>query len=158
MENLNQVFLNNAATVFLLEGCIIFILLIFVIVLNKKYINLKKKYDFFTEGKEANIDTVLTETLTELRATKEDLAALQQKHSDLRQRVRGCLQTVKLERYDAFEAMGGEMSYSLLLADENKDGIIITSIYGREDSRSFAKDVKAGKSSYVLADEEKKLL
>ena len=158
MENLNLWLTNNLAVAFMVEGLFIFILLILSFVLYKKNQAMKKKYEFFTNGKEANIDTVLTDTLTELRATRADLAVLQQKHSDLRQRVRGCLQTVKLERYDAFEAMGGEMSYSLLLADENKDGIIITSIYGREDSRSFAKDVKAGKSSYVLADEEKKLL
>ena len=142
----------------MVEGILILVLLILIIILYKKNQAMKEKYEFFTNGKEANIDTVLTDTLTELRATKEELAALQQKHADLRQKVRGCLQTVKLERYDAFEAMGGEMSYSLLLADENKDGIILTSIYGRDDSRTFAKDLKAGKSSYVLADEEKKLL
>lgn len=158
MENLNLLLMNNLAVFMIAAFLLIFVLMIFIIVLYKKYAAMKKKYDFFTNGKDANIDTVLTETLENLRTAQADLAALQEKHNDLRQRVRGCLQTVKLERYDAFEAMGGEMSYSLLLADENKDGIIITSIYGREESRSFAKDVKAGKSSYVLAEEEQKLL
>ncbi len=158
MEIFNLWLSNNLAIIFLIESLIIFILLILLVVLYKKQGALKKKYDFFTNGKDANIDTVLTEILTDLRATQAELAELQQKHSALRQRVRGCLQTVKLERYDAFEAMGGRMSYSLLLADENKDGIILTSIYGREDNRSFAKDIKAGQSSYALADEEKKLL
>ena len=54
--------------------------------------------------------------------------------------------------------MGGEMSYSLLLTDAKKDGILLTSIYGREESRSYVKDIKEGKSSYPLAEEEKKLL
>ena len=68
------------------------------------------------------------------------------------------LQNVKLIRYDAFEAMGGEMSYSILLTDAKKDGLLLTSIYGREESRCYAKDIKGGKSAYPLAEEEQKLL
>ncbi len=119
---------------------------------------LQKKYDFFTQGKEANIDEVLTSTLNELQATRAELAALQDKHVRLKLQVQNCLQNVKLVRYDAFDAMGGKMSYSLLLTDANNKGIILTSIYGREESRSFAKDIDNGKSSYVLSDEEKQLL
>ena len=55
--------------------------------------------------------------------------------------MQNCLQNIKIVRYDAFDAMGGEMSYSLLLTDANNKGIIMTSIYGREESRCFAKDI-----------------
>ena len=101
---------------------------------------------------------MLTDTLTELHKTQAELAELQAKHAKLQAQVQGCLQNVKLIRYDAFDAMGGEMSYSLLLTDAKKDGILLTSIYGREESRSYVKDIKEGKSSYPLAEEEKKLL
>ena len=158
MEAMNLMLMHNLAVIICIMAILLIVLLVIVVVLHKKLSIMKQKYDFFTQGEAVNIDTVLTDTLQELRTTKADLEVLEQKHAALRQRVRGCLQTVKLERYDAFEAMGGEMSYSMLLADENNDGIILTSIYGREESRSFAKDVKAGKSSYALADEEKKLL
>lgn len=117
-----------------------------------------KKYDFFTQGKEANIDEVLTRTLDELNTTRAELAELQDKHARLKKQVQNCLQNVKMVRYDAFDAMGGKMSYSLLLTDANNRGIILTSIYGRDESRNFAKDIDNGKSSYVLADEEKQLL
>ena len=119
---------------------------------------LQKKYDFFTQGKEANIDEVLTATLSELQKTQAELAALQEKHEKLYEQTQGCLQTVKMVRYDAFDAMGGEMSYSLLLEDAKNNGVILTSIYGREESRCFAKNVQAGKSSYMLSEEEKQLL
>ena len=76
----------------------------------------------------------------------------------MHEQVQGCLQNVKLIRYDAFEAMGGEMSYSILLTDAKKDGLLLTSIYGREESRCYAKDIKGGKSAYPLAEEEQKLL
>ena len=119
---------------------------------------MQKKYDFFTQGKEANIDEVLTNTLNELHKTQAELAALQEKHAKLYEQTQGCLQNVKMVRYDAFDAMGGELSYSLLLEDAKKNGIILTSIYGRDESRCFAKDIANGKSSYPLAEEEQKLL
>jgi len=119
---------------------------------------LKKKYEFFTNGKEANIDTVLTETLEKLKETQAELVELEKKHQALREQVRGCLQTVKMKRYDAFEGMGGEMSYSIALTDEDKNGIILTSIYGREDNRCFAKELVKGKAKTALAEEESALL
>lgn len=87
-----------------------------------------------------------------------ELTALQDEHQKLHAQVQNCLQNIKIVRYDAFDAMGGEMSYSLLLTDANNKGIIMTSIYGREESRCFAKDIDNGKSSYPLAEEEQRLL
>lgn len=158
VEELNLLAGQHIFIITVLLAAVIFILLIMLVMTRKKLTVMQDKYDYFTKGSEANIDQVLTRTLQELEKTQEELQQLQQKHGQLREQVKGCIQKVKMERYDAFDAMGGEMSYSILLADENNDGIILTSIYGREDNRCYAKDVKGGKSSYVLAEEEKKLL
>ena len=158
MAQLNGALLNNLAVVVGALSVLLLIVLVLLIKTKSNLNNLQKKYDFFTNGEEANIDQVLTRTLNELAATKAELAQLQDKHNKLREQVSGCLQTVKLTRYDAFDAMGGKMSYSLLLADEKKNGVILTSIYGRDDSRCYVKDVKEGKSEYTLAEEEKTLL
>lgn len=117
-----------------------------------------QKYDFFKQGDAANMETVLAETRAQLEKTQAELAALQAEHKKLHEQVQGCLQNVKISRYDAFEAMGGEMSYSILLTDAKKNGLVLTSIYGRDESRNYAKDLKDGKSAYPLADEEKALL
>lgn len=158
MEQINAIITANLGAVVIGLAVLVLLLLIMLICVKSKLSALQKKYDFFTQGESTDIDTLLTNTLVELRKAKEDLAELTEKHRALREQVKGCLQTVKLERYDAFDAMGGKMSYSLLLADENKNGVIITSMYGREESRSYAKDLKAGKSEYTLAEEEKALL
>lgn len=158
MAQLNGALLNNLAAVVGALSVLLLVVLVLLIKTKSNLNNLQKKYDFFTQGEEVNIDQVLTSTLNELEATKAELAQLQEKHRKLREQVSGCLQTVKLTRYDAFDAMGGKMSYSLLLADEKKNGVILTSIYGRDDSRCYAKDVKGGKSEYTLAEEEETLL
>lgn len=133
--------------------------LIFMLINYKHKVNkLQEKYDFFLRGENKNIDELLESTLKELDKTKAELEDLQEKHSKLRIQVKSCLQKVKMERYDAFDAMGGELSYSLLIEDEEHNGIILTSIYGRDESRSYAKLVEKGKSKTPLAEEEKKLL
>ena len=158
MEGANLALSNNLTVVIAVLVLVIMILAGLLFSVKGKLNALQSKYDYFTQGKEANIDVVLTDTLTELHTTQAELALLQEKHAKLQAQVQGCLQNVKLIRYDAFDAMGGEMSYSLLLTDAKKDGILLTSIYGREESRSYVKDIKEGKSSYPLAEEEKKLL
>lgn len=158
MEGANLALSNNLTVIVAILGLVILALVIFLFRLKSKLNALQAKYDFFTQGKEANIDVVLTETLNELHKAQSELAELENKHAKLHEQVQGCLQNVKLIRYDAFEAMGGEMSYSILLTDAKKDGLLLTSIYGREESRCYAKDIKGGKSAYPLAEEEQKLL
>ena len=158
MEQINAILAANLGAVVIGLVILVLVLLVMLISVKGKLNTLQKKYDFFTQGESTDIDTLLTNTLVELRKAKEDLAALTEKHKALREQVKGCLQTVKLERYDAFDAMGGKMSYSLLLSDENKNGVILTSVYGRDESRCYAKDLKEGKSEYTLAEEEKELL
>jgi hypothetical protein len=70
----------------------------------------------------------------------------------------GTLQRVAVVRYDAFEDMGGKLSYSATLLDENGDGVIFTSIYGRNENRTYAKAVRAGAASHVLSREESESL
>ena len=70
----------------------------------------------------------------------------------------GTLQRVAVVRYDAFDDMGGKLSYSATMLDENGDGVIFTSIYGRNENRTYAKAVRAGTASHVLSQEENESL
>ena len=151
MEQANLLVNTHSAAIIIVLLLIVLVALGMCFSLQGKLNKLQKKYDFFTQGKEANIDVVLTDTLQELHV-------LQDEHQKLHAQVQNCLQNIKIVRYDAFDAMGGEMSYSLLLTDANNKGVIMTSIYGREESRCFAKDIDNGKSSYPLAEEEQRLL
>ncbi len=159
MENLNLLINQNAFVIICVLLLFIVILFAYLAALKNSLNKLQKKYEFFTASSgDVNIDAVLTRNMENLSKLEEEVLHLRNKHDNLREQVKSCIQNVKIERYDAFDAMGGEMSYSILLADEKNNGVILTSIYGREESRCYAKDVKNGKSSYVLAEEEKKLL
>jgi hypothetical protein len=72
--------------------------------------------------------------------------------------LRGTVQHVGLVRFDAFEDMGGRLSFSAALLDASGDGIVITSINGRQDTRCYAKQVQRGTSIHNLSDEEEQAI
>jgi len=90
--------------------------------------------------------------------------ALQQLESTVRQlasedarigeRLSHAVQQVALIRYDAFEDVGGRLSFSCALLDERGDGVVVTSISGRQDTRVYAKPVSRGTSDHNLSEEE----
>jgi Protein of unknown function (DUF4446) len=75
--------------------------------------------------------------------------------AQLRQRVSSLVGTVGLTRYDAFPGVGGQLSYSAAFLDEAGDGVVLTAINGRAETRSYAKPVRGGRSGHDLSDEER---
>ena len=65
---------------------------------------------------------------------------------------------VAVVRFDAFEDMGGRLSFSAALLDGRGNGLVITSINGRQESRSYAKQVRSGASVHNLTDEERQAI
>ncbi len=68
------------------------------------------------------------------------------------------LQGVGFLKYDAFEDIRGSQSYSLCLLDAHQNGVVTTSIAGRNDYRGYAKPVKNGVCELAMSDEEKTVL
>lgn len=68
--------------------------------------------------------------------------------------AQAALTRVALVRYDALSEMSGRMSFSLALLDEHGDGVAISAISGRSDTRVYAKGVAGGKGEHELSPEE----
>lgn len=68
---------------------------------------------------------------------------------------RFAIQRFGLIRYDAFEEMGGQVSFSVALLDDHGDGVVVTSINGRTETRTYAKPVKGLDSTHNLSDDER---
>lgn len=66
--------------------------------------------------------------------------------------------TPVITRYNAFGEPGNDLSFSVSILDENRSGVVISSIFGREESRSYAKPVIRGDSEYTLTPEEIKVI
>ena len=75
--------------------------------------------------------------------------------AQLRQRVSSMVRTVGFTRYDAFPDVGGHLSFSAAFLDEAGDGVVLSAINGRAETRSYAKPVRGGQSDHNLSDEER---
>lgn len=89
--------------------------------------------------------------LSRLEAAVRSLHATDQEQQGL---IEGAVRHVGLVRYDAFEDVGGRLSFSCALLDDAGNGVVLTSINGRQDTRVYAKPVRGGRSSYHLSVEE----
>jgi len=95
------------------------------------------------------------EHIARLRA---ELSSVEGRMHDLRADVADALRHVAVVRYDAFRDMGGRMSFSAALLDDAGDGLVITAIHGRAETRSYAKGVKGGTSDQQLSPEERQAI
>lgn len=89
-----------------------------------------------------------------LDAVRRDLATLHANTEHLRELLRTTVSRVGVVRYDAFEDMGGALSFSAALLDERGDGVIVSAINGRTETRCYAKPVVGGDSEHHLSAEE----
>jgi hypothetical protein len=92
-----------------------------------------------------------TEQVQGLRAEVDDLSALLAR---TRTELADALRHVSVVRYDAFGDMGGRLSFSAAMLDDGGDGLVLTSIHGRAESRSYIKGVKGGTTEATLSPEE----
>ena len=83
-----------------------------------------------------------------------DVHGLRQEVSALRLEAADALRHLAVVRYDAFGDMGGHLSWSMALLDDHGNGVLITSIHGRSDARTYAKPVSAWASDQQLSPEE----
>jgi hypothetical protein len=95
------------------------------------------------------------EQIARLRA---ELSSVERRMHDLRLDVADALRHVAVVRYDAFRDMGGRMSFSAALLDDAGDGLVLSAIHGRAETRSYAKGVKAGASDQQLSPEERQAI
>lgn len=111
-----------------------------------------------SEGSGARFDDAVRGLLDghgrSLKRLEAAIRQLAQQDRAISERLDGAVQLVGLVRYDAFAEMGGRLSFSCALLDEHGDGVVITSINGRQDTRVYAKPVRGGRSSHNLSEEE----
>ena len=68
--------------------------------------------------------------------------------------VTDALRHLAVVRYDAFGDMGGHLSWSLALLDDAGNGVVLTSIHGRSEARTYAKNIAAWACDQALSPEE----
>jgi hypothetical protein len=97
---------------------------------------------------------LMRELATTIRKIESDNRATDKDIAQLYSLLEGCTQKVAVVRYNAFHDVGSDQSYSVALLDSADNGVVISGIFGRDSSTSYAKPVISGFSDYVLTEEE----
>ncbi|HBT19808.1 MAG TPA: DUF4446 domain-containing protein [Peptococcaceae bacterium] len=84
----------------------------------------------------------------------EDLKDFKLELERLEKMIETSLRRVGVERYNAFDDVGSDLSFSVAILDDHGTGVVITSLYGRNESRTYAKPIVKGSSQYKLSSEE----
>ena len=155
---LSQIGLGNIDIGYILLGMliVIIILLVLVIVSLVKNSKLKKRLDKFMKGKDAQSlekeivglyeDNKFLKNMVD--SNKKDIRKL---YKQLEKKKKKC----GLVKYDAYQQMGGLLSFSLALLDENNNGLIINSVHSTEGCYTYTKEVRNGVCELELSNEER---
>jgi len=106
------------------------------------------------EGEASGIDEILDRQLNRMDALSERHDALNKLHRELEELSHRTLQKVGVIRYNPFADTGGDQSFAIALLDSLGNGVVLSSLHSRTDTRVFAKPVQGGRSRYPLSDEE----
>ena len=135
------------------------ILLVLYIINVVQMSELKKRYKIFMSGKNArNLEKTLIERLDQIDTLLEANAANENNIQKLFANMKFTFQKVGLVKYDAFNEMGGKLSFSLALLNEKEDGFVMNAVHSREGCYTYIKEIIAGNSIIVLSPEEKEAL
>ena len=130
----------------------IVLLVIFIV----KNVKLTNRMNAFMLGKDASS---LEEEITDLFAINKNIVEkVRENRKDIRKIYRKftkAIQKVGIVKYDAYQQMGGDLSFSMALLDEENNGFIMNSVHSTEGCYTYTKEVRDGRCDLELGNEEK---
>jgi len=106
------------------------------------------------QGESGGIDEILDRQLKSVETLSERVDALNKLHHELEHLSQRTIQKVAVIRYNPFSDTGGDQSFAIALLDSLGNGVVVSSLHSRTDTRVFAKPVQSGRSKFQLSDEE----
>ena len=140
-------------------GVVIIGLLAICIVNTVKINKMKNNYKKFMAGKKGrDLEAVILERFEEidkLKAANDEKTA---QINEIFEALRLTYSKTGIIKYDAFNEMGGKLSFALALLDNRNNGFVINAMHSREGCYTYVKEIINGESYITLGDEEKKAL
>ena len=137
-------------------AAVILLLIILMIINVVQMSKLKKRYAIFMSGKNAkSLEDTLVYRLEQVDELIENNAANERNIDAL---FKFGFQKYGLIKYDAFQEMGGKLSFSLAMLNEKNDGFVLNAVHSREGCYTYVKEIIDGNSIITLAEEEQQAL
>ncbi len=147
--------INNLSYLVGILGILVIIMYLLIINLLYNLNYMKKRYKKMMTGVDgANLERMMIGCIDSTKAVADENAKLWEENKAIRELLGKALTRVAVVRFRAFEDMGSDLSYAVAMLDSHNNGVVMSSIFAREDSRSYVKPISEGRSQYALTEEE----
>jgi hypothetical protein len=155
MAELNRLVSENLA---LVVGALALLLLSLLIVVLVQSLRLRRAVRAYRElvrgGPGGSLQEVIRDHIGEVTRVSSRLVELEGLNRVLEERYRSSIQHIGMVRFNPFDDTGSDQSFAIALLDDKRNGVVLSSLHGRTNTRLFAKPVEDGRSRHHLSDEE----
>ena len=149
----------DPAFIFLFMLILIVVLFVLYVNVSLKYDRLKNSYASFMRGKDGkNLEESILTKFSELDGIAKIIKQNRADVKEMYRRTEHCIQKCGIVKYDAFNEMGGKLSFALALLDSDNTGWIMNAMHSREGSYTYVKEILKGESYVELSEEEAEAL
>jgi hypothetical protein len=133
--------------------------LIWLVILQIRSSRLIRRYNHLLSGVSAgNLEEVMSMHVGRINQHDRHLSELDMGLDGLDRTLQTAIQRVGLVRFNPFEDVGGDQSFAIALLDQHGNGLVLSSLHNRAETRVYAKPVQGGRSEYTLSAEEQQAL
>ena len=132
------------------------VLIGWLVALQIQVLGLRKKVKIFVKGKKVkDVEEVLSEQVKRMENIEDDIKDINKWNEKLQGICDISITKVGVVRFNPFKDTGGDQSFAIALLDSKNNGIVFSSLYGREGTRVYAKPINSADSTYNLSEEER---
>jgi uncharacterized protein DUF4446 len=155
MADLNRLLSDNLALAFgILAGLVLLLLIGFGVQSARLGRAVRSYRELVRDGEAGSLHDRLVGSAEQAVKASERMREIESTHAELVGRTKRSLQHIGLVRYNPFDDTGSDQSFAIALLDDERDGVVLSSLHGRANTRIFAKPVTDGASQHNLSDEE----
>ena len=155
MGNANNILGVDAGILFLLLLALVIILAFITVIMSIRLSRLTKKYQLFMKGKNgASLEKAFADKFDALSRLSVQSGSNKEIAERLQKQVGSMLTHYGIVKYDAFDDVGGKMSFALAMLDDTSSGFILNTIHSRDNCFQYIKEIVNGESYIMLSEEE----
>ena len=159
MTQLTNLVKDNVAILCIALAVVLIVILALLIYFILQFNKLKKKHEAFLTGKDGNnLEEVILRRFKEIDTLKVQSKNNKDNIAAINEEMLSVYKKVGIVKYDAFNEMGGKLSFALAMLDKSNNGYLINAMHSREGCYTYIKEIVKGESYINLCDEEKKAL
>jgi|SRR5690606_16833473 len=143
-------------------ACAAFLSILSIIIVLINSIKTKKiirRYNKLMHGVDnKDLESTLNFHMDNVQKILTNVKDMEIKHNQLSHQIENCIQKIEIIRYNAFDNVGSNQSYSIALLDNKNNGVVLTGLFGRNASTTYVKPIINGESNYPLTEEEQEVI